>query len=235
MSVCDEVMNTDFLINIPVLKAHCQTDLTCCLKNLKGCIPDREKRRYHTLGIHKPVAALNGIIKTGYCVIDGICGDLSFEEGGHPVDSKRIIMGADPLELDSYCATLIGYEPHEIGYIRHATDYGIGKPYSKSSQVEELNAEFKPLVNLKRDRFAHKYRDLITEDSACSACYSALVYALHRKGGESDKAIYIGQGFKGKSLAAKDGIGIGTCCSGFEEYIPGCPPKALNISKSPLI
>ena len=31
------------LINLPVLKGHGQTHLTCALKNLKGCIPDTEK------------------------------------------------------------------------------------------------------------------------------------------------------------------------------------------------
>jgi uncharacterized protein (DUF362 family) len=108
IAICDEAMNTDFLINVPVLKAHCQTRFTCCMKNLKGCIPDPEKRRFHTLGIHKPVAALNMLIKTGYCVIDGICGDLSCEEGGAPVTANRIIAGRNPLLLDSYCVELIG-------------------------------------------------------------------------------------------------------------------------------
>jgi len=107
ISVCNEALKTDFLINVPVLKAHCQTGLTCCMKNLKGCIPDSEKRRFHTLGIHKPVAALNKLITTGYCVVDDICGDLSFEEGGNPVEADRIIAGRNPLTVDSYCAELI--------------------------------------------------------------------------------------------------------------------------------
>ena len=32
--------------------------MTCALKNLKGCLPDREKRRFHALGLTKPIAAL---------------------------------------------------------------------------------------------------------------------------------------------------------------------------------
>lgn len=226
--VCDEAMDTDFLINIPVLKAHCQTGLTCSLKNLKGCIPDSEKRRFHTLGIHKPVAALNGIIKTGYCVVDGICGDLSFEEGGTPVDSRRIIAGRDPLLVDSFCAELIGYLPDEIGYIKYGAQLGLGEIFSDKTELVELNADLKPTVDLRRDRLADKYSRFIEEDSACSACYSALVFALHRLGGRArfDGKLHIGQGFKSKRGA---GIGIGVCAGGFNKCVSGCPPKAADI------
>jgi uncharacterized protein (DUF362 family) len=127
MDICDKALQTDFLINVPVLKAHCQTGLTCCMKNLKGCIPDGEKRRFHSLGIHKPVAVLNILLKTGYCVVDGVCGDLSFEEGGNPVESNRIIAGRDPLLVDSYCAGLIGYRPDEIEYISYGAKLGVGE------------------------------------------------------------------------------------------------------------
>ena len=54
LSVCKRAAEADFLINVPVLKAHCQTLFTCALKNLKGVIPDKEKRRYHTLGYPPP-------------------------------------------------------------------------------------------------------------------------------------------------------------------------------------
>ncbi|NLC51551.1 MAG: hypothetical protein GX764_04505 [Firmicutes bacterium] len=36
----------------------------------------------------------------------------------------------------------------------------------------------------------------------------------------------LGQGFKNKRY---DGLGIGACTSGFDNYIKGCPPKARDI------
>ena len=36
LSVCKRAAQADFLINVPVLKAHCQTYFTCALQNLKG-------------------------------------------------------------------------------------------------------------------------------------------------------------------------------------------------------
>ena len=230
IKVCNEALNTDFLINVPVLKAHCQTRLTCCMKNLKGCIPDSEKRRFHTLGIHKPVAALSALIKTGYCVVDGICGDLSFEEGGNPVYTNRIIAGRDPLMVDSFCAELIGYDPDEIEYLSYGKKIGAGMYYSQNTKLIELNSENKPLNTSQSSRSAERYRGFINEDAACSACYSSLIYALHRRGGRvrADGKISIGQGFKGKTGA---GLGVGSCTSGFTKSVPGCPPKATDIIK----
>ena len=228
IKVCNEALHTDFLINIPVLKAHCQTRLTCCLKNLKGCIPDGEKRRFHTLGIHKPVAVLNALIKTGYCVVDGICGDLTFEEGGNPVKSNRIIVGRDPVMVDSYCAELIGYKPDDIEHLVYAKKIGVGQYYSHDTKIVELNMENKSVVDVRNLYAADRYRNLINEDAACSACYSSLIYALHRLGGRArvDGKIHIGQGFKGKT---GNGFGVGVCTQGFSKCVQGCPPKATDI------
>ena len=225
--ICNEALDADFLINVPVLKAHSQTRLTCCMKNLKGCIPDSEKRRFHSIGLHKPIAVLNMLLKTGYCVVDGICGDLSFEEGGNPVESNRIIAGHNPLTIDSYCAELIGRKPEEIGYLTYAKDLGLGEFFSRNTEVIELNALNKPIRAVGQGCIADKYSDIILEDSACSACYSSLIYALHGLGKvRFGEKLCIGQGFKGK-IGAK--TGIGDCAGGFERNIPGCPPKAAEI------
>ena len=227
IDICSEAINTDFLINVPVLKAHCQTHFTCCMKNLKGCIPDSEKRRFHTQGIHKPVAVLNMLLKTGYCVVDSICGDLSFEEGGNPVESNRIIAGRNPLTVDSYCAELIGYKPDEIEYIRYGKNLGLGEYFSQKTGLVELNADDKPLYLADKGRIAEKYTALIDDDAACSACYSSLVFALHKlKKPLFKEKIHIGQGNKGKG---GDGVGVGNCARGFANCAAGCPPKATDI------
>jgi uncharacterized protein (DUF362 family) len=246
--ISETALNSDFLINVPVLKAHCQTRLTCCMKNLKGCMPQSEMRRFHSLGLHKPIAALNVLLKTHYCVVDGICGDLSFEEGGTPIEANRIIAGQNPLLTDSYCAELIGYNPDDIGYLSYGIKYGVGEYYSQKTKIVELNTEHKPVCRINSEgtqsvpRIADKYRSLIDEDRACSVCYAALIFALHRKGGSMrGRKICIGQGFKNKGSAytgaasslrtagSSECLGIGNCTQGFKNYVKGCPPKAADI------
>ncbi|MCL2016459.1 MAG: DUF362 domain-containing protein [Defluviitaleaceae bacterium] len=230
IQIAAEALAAEFLIDVPVLKAHCQTRLTCCLKNLKGCIPENEMRRFHTLGLHTPIGALAALLPIHYCVVDGICGDLSFEEGGSPVESNRIIAGRDALLVDSFCAGLIGYKPEDIGYLVHAQKSGVGSFFSEQVPVVELNTANKPTLQQKSTRIAERYRkgnSNIVEKDACSVCYAALIFALHRANSGNTKTICIGQSFKGESNPEM--LGIGNCTANFSDYVKGCPPKAVDI------
>ena len=228
LSVCETIASADFLINVPVLKGHCQTTLTCCLKNMKGCIPDAEKRRYHSIGLHKPIAALNTILKPDLHVIDGICGDPTFEEGGNPVVSNRILLGTDPVLLDSYGAALLGYDPGRIDYLHYAAEYGVGKIFDETASIRELCVENRPKTNpTGQGDLVRKLAKHIDEQNACSACYAALIFALNKTGTRQLKdKIKIGQGFREKK---ENGFGVGNCCSGCDRHVIGCPPTATEI------
>ena len=225
--LCETIASCDYLINVPVLKGHCQTSVTCCLKNMKGCIPDKEKRRYHAEGLHKPIAELNTLIKPDLNIVDSICGDLNFEEGGNPVQTNRIMLGFNSVLMDSYGAGLMGYRPEEIGYIRLAREYGMGEYFGPDTEIIELGTDNKPVVMPVHGGTVKKLAANIQEDSACSACYAALIFALRKTGYKGEK-IKIGQGFKGKSSG---GIGVGNCTSGCAAHVKGCPPSAVEIVK----
>lgn len=223
--ICKSVLDADYLINVPVLKGHCQTRLTCCMKNLKGCIPDREKRRYHTLGLSQPIADLNLLLKPDLHIVDSICGDLTFEEGGNPVQADRILLGTDALELDAYCAELIGYAPEEVGYLRILMDQ-LGAPVPV---IRELHPEHRPSHVPSASPVARRLAAYTEADSACSACYAALIFALDKVAPRGLKEpIKIGQGFRGRRL---DGYGVGSCTQGCRHHVPGCPPTAAAITQ----
>jgi uncharacterized protein (DUF362 family) len=228
IDLCETTKNCDYLINVPVLKGHCQTTMTCCLKNLKGCIPDPEKRRFHTIGLHKPIAALAAALKPDLHIIDSICGDLSFEEGGNPIVANRVMLGFDPLLLDSYGAGLMGYSPDEIDHLRYARMFGVGKYADESTQIVELYPENRPKSLPQSSRHAKRLAEQIDEDGACSACYAALIFALDRGGYPRRDKIKIGQGWRGKEL---DGIGVGDCAKGCAKSIAGCPPRAVDVAE----
>lgn len=228
--ICDKAMEVDYLINIPVLKGHCQTRITCALKNMKGCIPDKEKRRFHTMGLHKPIAYLSKALRQDLIIVDGIIGDLNFEEGGNPVQMNRIILGKDPVLVDSYVAQLLGYDISEIPYIEMAAALGIGSCQLTDKNIRELNKDTSPMT-IPKTRLVQQLANHIEENMACSACYGSLIHALDRlkdrKGlHKINEKIYIGQGFKD---IKGQGIGVGICTKGFEKNLPGCPPKAKDI------
>lgn len=231
LRVCSKPLEVDYLINVPVLKAHCQTKLTCALKNLKGCIPDSEKRRFHSLGLHKPIACLSAVVRAHLTIVDAIVGDLTFEEGGTPVQMNRIIAGKDPVLVDAYAAQLIGYEKDDIAYISMAEKLGVGSADVTKADIVELNQDTSGGKKLEASRRVASLAKYVVEKDACSACYGSLIYALERLrergrlGGLKSK-LYIGQGFRGQKL---EGIGIGSCTRGCSTCLPGCPPKAKDI------
>lgn len=233
LKICNKVLETDYLINIPVLKAHCQTLFTCALKNIKGCIPDSEKRKFHVMGLHKPIAYLSLAVKPGLNIVDSLNGDLSYEEGGNPVQMDRIIVGKDPVLVDAYCASLIGYTADDIKYIRLAEQLGSGQADLSGARIVEYNAELKNYSTFTPSRQAAVLAQKIEALDACSACYGSLIHALKRmeeKGllNRIKGKIMIGQGYKGSSPS---GIGIGSCTSGCSAYLKGCPPRALDMVK----
>lgn len=228
--VCDSPMEADYLINMPVLKGHCQTRITCALKNMKGCIPDREKRRFHTMGLHRPIAYLNKALKQDLIIVDGIIGDLNFEEGGNPVQMNRVILGKDPVLLDSYVAELLGYKKEDIAYIAMSEDLNVGKSLSPASNIIEINKDDMP-TTIAKSRQVERLAKYISEDMACSACYGSLIHALDRLDDRGllrniKEEIHIGQGYKDKSF---EGLGIGICTKNLSKSLPGCPPRAKDI------
>ena len=231
LKICRKPLEVDYLINLPVLKAHCQTMMTCALKNLKGCIPDSEKRRFHSMGLMKPIGYLGKALTPHLTIVDAIAGDLTFEEGGNPVQMDRIIAGKDPVLIDAYAAALLGFSIEEIEYIGIAERMGAGTADLSAAQIHEYNAELKSGTEFKPSNKAARLARKVTAKEACSACYGGLIHALQRLD-ESGKlhlvreTVNIGQGFRGQQAA---GLGIGQCAQGCGKFVPGCPPTARSI------
>ncbi|NLW55680.1 MAG: DUF362 domain-containing protein [Firmicutes bacterium] len=234
LEVCASVLEVDYLINLPVLKAHCQTALTCALKNLKGCVPDAEKRRFHRMGLHQPIAHLAAALPTQLTIVDGICGDLTFEEGGNPVPMGRVFAGRDPVLIDAYAASLLGLAAEDVPYIAIAAGLGVGEDNLDKAEIIEFNPEAKSAQPFRLSRRVQSLARYIEECEACSACYGSLIHALHRLEEEGElsrlglgpKAVKIGQGFRGVN---GEGLGVGVCTRGLQSSIPGCPPTARAI------
>lgn len=230
LKICDEMDKIDYLINLPVLKGHCQTKITCALKNLKGCIPNSEKRRFHALGLHKPIAYLNKALTSDLIIVDGLVGDLDFEEGGNPVQMDRLIAGFDPVLVDSYVAGLLGYLPTDIPYITLASEIGVGSLFSKNEQLEVVR-EGHTLEKIPASRAIDDLAQFVDENKACSACYGSLIHALARLNERGllkglQEQVCIGQGFK---KIEGEGLGVGSCTKGLSRHVPGCPPTARAI------
>ncbi len=230
LNICARVQKIDYLINVPVLKGHCQTKMTCSLKNMKGLLPAAEKRRFHRLGLHEPIGHLSAAVHQDLIIVDSICGDLTFEDGGHPVEQNRLIAALDPVLCDTYGCSLLGIPVEEVPYIAMAAQSGVGSMALEQAHIY-IEGE-----SLQRERGAEDYRRLLRVEEiaeqvdSCSACYASLIPALlqmEEEGmlGQITDKICIGQGYRGKSGA----LGVGNCTRAFARYVPGCPPDKDEI------
>ncbi|NLJ94196.1 MAG: DUF362 domain-containing protein [Clostridiaceae bacterium] len=232
MAVSRTATQLDYLINIPVMKGHCQTKMTGALKNMKGLISDSEKRAFHRKGLHMPIAALNVALPQSLIITDGICGDLDFEEGGNPVPMNRLFCTADPVLNDSYMASCMGYKPEEIEHLRLAAELNVGSTNLAEATITELNEARVPIPAVVPGAKVSYLEQAVDEQEACSACYANLIQALARYDERynlsdffQDK-IKVGQAFKGEKGS---GFGSGICTAGFSTFVTGCPPSTPEI------
>ena len=231
LCICDSAKALDFLINVPVLKGHCQTKLTCALKNMKGLIPNREKRHFHAMGLHEPIAHLNAELHQDFIVVDHICGDLDFEDGGNPVVRNCVMAARDPVLTDAYCCSLLHCDVKEVPYIGMAAALGCGCAEVSEAVVRvSSSSEGETEENLPYAGKVVELKDAVEEVESCSACYGYLLPALDRLKSEGlfeklDTRICIGQGYRGKSGK----LGVGQCTAGFAFCVKGCPPTENQI------
>ena len=145
---------------------------------MKGLISDREKRRYHTLGLHEPIAYLNEMIRPALTIADGIWTDPGFEEGGNPVRGNVMVAGDDSVLIDAYAANTAGAQRGDIGYIRIAEKLGLGSTDLDAAEIIELGGEHTEATAAAGVSEAVKRR--IDERGACSACYANLAARSQR-------------------------------------------------------
>ena len=182
------------------------------------------------MGLHKPIAHLNTIAPNSFILVDNICGDLDFEEGGNPVVMNRVLGFKDPVLCDSYVCDCMGYSVDDVPYIRMAEKLGVGSTDTEHANFIYLNEDTVGKNKFRMTRRVENLAKYADAKDACSACYGSLIYALDRLSdagelrGKKEK-ICIGQAYRGQTGE----IGVGQCTCGFKKSLKGCPPKAIDM------
>ena len=141
-------------------------------------------------------------------------------------------LGTDAVQIDAYGCRLMGIDPADVPYIGLAERWGAGSTEIREDDIVTLN---QPQSSRKYPAATGLVRQLtknVKQDSACSACYAALVRGLYTAGDSGihyNGSIAIGQGFKGKEF---EGLGIGNCCKGASCCVKGCPPTGRDVMEA---
>jgi uncharacterized protein (DUF362 family) len=236
IEIAKTVIECDFLINAPLMKAHMEASITCALKNIKGTIPGHMKRRFHGTDLHRAIAQLNSILYPDLIIVDGLKGNLSWETGNTPILMDRMLIGKNPVEVDSVVADMLGYHPIDIRYIAHSSEGGLGTCDLNRIKVEALNEPVKDMSFQSPPHYSTKFTCEISAEGVCCCCMGNLMFALERlkDKGLLSKHQYFTIGQKSLPTARTDSmnIAVGKCAAMLhpaDVVIKKCPPTVNEI------
>ncbi len=120
-----DIVNSDFVVDLPVLKCHNQTVVSLGIKNLKGMVDIASRKRAHNMNpgkdLHFWVSKLADKMPPMFTLIDGI---YTNERGpgfdGRLHRSNLLIASADVLSADLVGAKVLGHEPGKVPHLVHA-------------------------------------------------------------------------------------------------------------------
>jgi len=120
-----DILHSDFVVNLPVLKTHNQTKVSLGIKNLKGTIDINSRKKSHSADPKKDlnyhIARLTNKMPPMFILLDGI---YTLERGpgydGKVRRSNILVASSDVLSADIVGAKVLGYEPSDIPHLVHA-------------------------------------------------------------------------------------------------------------------
>ncbi|HIE19381.1 TPA: DUF362 domain-containing protein, partial [Candidatus Bathyarchaeota archaeon] len=116
------------IISAAKMKTHEETVVTLGMKNMFGLLPEKQKSKFHSLGISKVIVDINTVLRSKLTVIDGFYAlEGPGPIGGYPVKMDLIIAGRDPVATDATACRIMGIDPYRVYHIRRAYEKGFGE------------------------------------------------------------------------------------------------------------
>jgi uncharacterized protein (DUF362 family) len=142
--IAEIALTADVLINIPIVKSHTATGVSCGLKNLMGLVWDRQI--FHTeIDIHTGIADLATVIRPELTIVDAMV-VLKTRGPTGPGDVEAldtVVAGVDPVAVDAYAIGLSTWNqqtlaPNQVGFLRQAAERGVGTLDLSSLRIVQL-------------------------------------------------------------------------------------------------
>jgi len=235
----DLVDQAQAIISVPVMKTHDQTEITVSLKNLKGLIDDKDKRRLHQEGVLHGVLDLQQAFGAAFAVVDGtFCQEGLGPIHGYPVEMNLILAGADLVAVDAMAGRIMGFTPEEVLITRYGAERGLG-----FSDLDRIEIRGEPWEKVQR-RFLRSAEDMRVEvqglqilhaEGSCTGCRNTVVSALFdmKRADQleylEDMVIVTGPGVVVPADTSPEHlVAVGACVSWElrgEHFAKGCPPN----------
>jgi uncharacterized protein (DUF362 family) len=124
-----DIFDADKVISIPIAKHHGLAKLTMSMKNWMGVMGGSRRQIHQKLD--ESLVDLSMKIKPTLTILDAVrILTANGPQGGSLADVKKldtVIVGFDPVAIDSYGATLFGMKGSDLGYVTIGHKLGLGQ------------------------------------------------------------------------------------------------------------
>ncbi len=141
-------VEADVLINLPKLKTHGLTTMTCAVKNMFGMIPGMQKIEFHMRspevdGFCAMLVDVANLASPELTIVDAVIAmEGEGPSGGNPRQVGLVIAGEDMHAVDTFAAEIMGLDVSDVPTLRLAREAGMGP--DSPDQLLVLGARLEP-------------------------------------------------------------------------------------------
>lgn len=127
-----------------MIKSHSSTRLTASMKNLMGIVWNRQD--FHINDLDACIADLAAYSRPSLIIADAYRvlktgGPGGGSPGDQVIEPHQLIVGRDPVAVDSYAATLIGLKAGDVDHITKAYSIGMGESDLSKVPIQKVGSK----------------------------------------------------------------------------------------------
>lgn len=243
----------DRVISVPVMKTHMYAGVTLSVKNMKGCLFQKDKTRLHRIqqappDIHRGKCLDYGIVDLmkvcypDYAVIDGTVAMEGFgPSGGTPVNMGVVLASQDALSADLTAIQLMGMDVDAVPHLNLLREARGLDPV----QIQVVPADFKKWARrfqlaAEHDLHLSYPNPRVIDRGACSACHAAMVqfFRYHHQEYENgpEATLVFGADAAAADCQGERVVLVGNCTAKLRgegrAFCKGCPPVPSQIART---
>ena len=139
VEIVRKTVECDVFIDVPIVKQHGSTRITCTMKNLMGLSPECSGFHQSDDYLDHAIADLASLFSPKLCVVDALT--ILAQNGpfgpGRTISPHKIIIGTNMVSVDAYCCRLLDLDPKDVGHIRIAAGMGQGEVAVPEARILE--------------------------------------------------------------------------------------------------
>ncbi len=140
LSIFEDALAADIIVNVPIAKQHGDTGLTLAMKNMMGVVQSRQP--FHQ-GIPQALCDLALVVKPTLSVVDAVRILTRNGPGGGSLDDVKqldtVLASADMVALDAYASTLFGFKPDYLETVKAGEKSGLGTADLSKLKIAEVS------------------------------------------------------------------------------------------------